>query len=128
MDQDDYCLYALLLQLPNNGINRISLIQERQATDAGWRNNCRSIFQGYANESHRNSIYVLYFVGRKERAVSTTIDHVCREVIEARSHKAIFILAAIDLVAAAVLHALQLQYTFVEFMVAHCGIVQADLA
>ena len=29
MNQDDYCLYALFLQLPNNSIDRICLIQER---------------------------------------------------------------------------------------------------
>ena len=105
-------------------VDGLGLVAEFQPGDAGWRDDVGRALQGEADEGHGNALELLDLVGRKQGLAGALVDRAGGEIAEFGAGEGMRALAAVDRMAAAVLHAQQLVLAFVEFVVADGGDLQ----
>ena len=115
---------AARLQLRHQRVDGVRLVPEFQAGDAGRRHQRRRGFQRQPDEADRDAVENLDLVGRQQRPSGRGLDGAGREIAKRRAHEGMRTAAAVDRMAAAILHAQQLVAAFVEFVVADRGDLQ----
>jgi hypothetical protein len=125
MDQHHDGLNALGLQFGHQRVDGVRFIPEFETGNAGRRHEAGRAFQRQADEGDGNAVECLDLIGRQQRLAGLGIDGRGGEIVERRAGKGMRALAAIDGMAATVLHAQQLLAPFVEFVIADRGDLKA---
>ncbi len=124
VEQHDDGLDALSLQLGHQGVGGLDLVEEVVALDAGGGHEGVGGLEGHADEADLDAVDLLDPV-RGQRGGAALVDHVGRQPLEVGAGVGLIgEVAAVDRVAAAVLHAQQLGDALVELVVADAGHVE----
>ncbi len=126
VQQHDDRLDAAPLQTRHQPVGGLCLVEESVPGNAGRRNQRAGVFQRHADESDLHALDALDPIRRQGRA-ATAIQHVGSEPLEVRTGvRLVGEIAAVDRMAAAVLHAQQLGHSFVELVIADARHVEAQ--
>ena len=124
VQQHDDGIDALRFQDRYERVGRLGLVQEIPALDAGSRDQRVRRLERHADEADLDALDPAHPVGR-QRCLTGRVDDIGRQPLEVGAGKrGIREVAAVDGMAAAVLHAQQLGHAFVKLVVADAGHVQ----
>ncbi len=121
MDQHHDRFDAARLQLRHQCIHRLGFVAEFEPGDARGRDDARGLLQGQPDEGDGDALEFPDLVGRQHALARRRLDRGGREIAEFGTRERMRPLAAVDGVAAAILHPEQLGLALVELVVADRG-------